>query len=279
MTLQRRCLEIDVFGSRPLAGNPLVVVLEAEGLSDAEMADFARWTGRSETTFLFKPTAPTADYALRIFTPVEELPFAGHPTLGSCRAWLEAGGQPARPGRVVQECAAGLVDVELRDEETLAFAAPELRRAVQLDEPALASAARAAGVDLACVRGGARLDNGPDWSVLLLDSVEALGAAEPTGDPRYLGLVALGDAPAGAACELRAFVPGTEGWTEDPVTGSLQAAAACWLISLGLISPPYRSAQGRHVGADGLVEISTDAAGRLLVGGSARVVLDGSVEL
>jgi len=236
----------------PLKGNPLAVVHGAQGLSDATLAAFARWTNLSETTFLLPPTDARADYRVRIFTPGGELPFAGHPTLGSCWAWLAAGGVPREAGMVVQECGVGLVRVR-RSAQRLAFAAPPLRRSGPVEPALLQRIVAGIGVDAADVLHHQWVDNGPGWCALMLRSAAQVLAVRPDwavlGDVK-LGLV--GAQPAGhdALFEVRAFVP-TLGVAEDPVTGSLNAGLAQWLIGAGLAPASYVAAQGRCWGAPG----------------------------
>ena len=299
--------QVDVFTATPYLGNPLAVVLDASGLDDDALQRFARWTNLSETTFLLPPTAPTADYRVRIFTPDSELPFAGHPTLGSCHAWLQAGGQP-KGDVIVQQCEAGLVNIR-RDSATqrLAFAAPPLRQSAP-DPALLAQVMQALGITPAQVIATQNLDNGPVWLSLLLDSVESVLALTP--DLRTLeqlkadvGIAALypaepappliaranreakafgrtmaapaSDAP---ALEVRAFAS-SMGISEDPVTGSLQAGLAQWLMTEGRLQAPYVASQGACLGRDGRVHIERDAQGQVWVGGDCVTCLDGQVLL
>jgi len=277
----RRFAQVDVFSTTPLGGNPVAVVLDAEGLSDETMAAFARWTNLSETTYVLPPTRPDADYRLRIFTPGGELPFAGHPTLGSAHAWLGAGGTPRVPGTVVQECAAGLVPLR-RDEgpgSRLAFAAPPTLRSGPLDDELLARAVAALGVPASAVVAHQWVDNGPGWAAVELASAAEVLALEPdltgAGDLR-LGVV--GRHPEGSEhlVELRAFVPGI-GVPEDPVTGSLNASVAQWLLREGRAPERWTATQGRRVGRDGVVHLEHDAEGRVWVGGATTTVVAGSV--
>jgi len=227
-TLPRRFHQVDVFSAVPLKGNPLAVVHAAQGLSDATMAAFARWTNLSETTFLLPPTLPGADYRVRIFTPGGELPFAGHPTLGSCWAWLAGGGQPQQEGLVVQECAVGLVRVR-RQGQRLAFAAPPLRRTGPLEAPLLQRILAATGLGHDDVLHHHWVDNGPGWCALMLRSAARVLAvkvdASLLGDVK-LGLVGAHAPGSDCAFELRALYPAPGGLIEDPVTGSLNASVA-----------------------------------------------------
>lgn len=273
----RRFTQLDVFTERATLGNPLAVVHDAEGLDDAQMAAFARWTNLSETTFLLPPTDPGADYRVRIFTPGGELPFAGHPTLGSCRAWLAAGGTP-RGDVVVQQCEVGLVRIR-RDGERLAFAAPPRRRSGPLDDTTLAAITRALRLAPGEVAAHAWCDNGPGWSAVMLKRAEAVLALEP--DWAALGelkLGVVGPHPAGhdAQFELRAFIGG--GNYEDPVTGSLNAAVAQWLIGDGLAPARYVAAQGTAMGRAGRVFIER-SGDDVWVGGHVAGCIDGRVRL
>jgi PhzF family phenazine biosynthesis protein len=278
--MRRRFHQVDVFTAVPLKGNPLAVVHAAQGLSDAEMAAFARWTNLSETTFLLPPEHPQADYRVRIFTPGGELPFAGHPTLGSCWAWLAAGGQPQRSDVVVQECGVGQVRVK-RDGARLAFAAPPLRRTGPLEPELLQRITTALGLRAADVLGHQWVDNGPGWCAVMLRSAAEVLAVKP--DWALLGNVKLGlvgAQPAGhdARFEVRAFVPGL-GVPEDPVTGSLNAGLAQWLVGAGLAPPAYVAAQGTALGRDGRVHVQRDEAGDLWIGGEVAAVIEGEVTL
>lgn len=271
--------QLDVFSREAFRGNPLAVVHDADAVTEADMAAFARWTNLSETTFLLAPQDPGADYRVRIFTPAGELPFAGHPTLGSCRAWLEAGGVPADAAQVVQECGAGLVRVRV-DGDELAFAAPPLVRSGPVDADTLSEVARALGLGPSDVRASAWVDNGPGWLGLWLTDADRVLAVRPDA-------VALGEHKVGIAgrhrdggpadIEVRAFFPGGVG--EDPVTGSLNASLAMWLVGLGELPPRYTAAQGTALGRAGRVSISTDDAGQIWVGGVAVPIVTGSVAM
>ncbi len=280
--MKRRFDQLDVFGAEALRGNPLAVVHDAAGLDDARMAAFARWTNLSETTFLLPPTDARADYRLRIFTPGGELPFAGHPTLGSCHAWLAAGGVPRRAGVVVQQCGAGLVEVR-RDadgkDRRLAFAAPPLRRSGPLDEATLQRIRAALGLQADEVKGHQWVDNGPGWCAVLLDSAARVLALRPDW-PRLgdlmLGLVAPHVPGGDAQFELRALIGG--GSCEDPVTGSLNASVAQWLIGAGLAPPHYVAAQGAALQRAGRVHIDRDGD-TIWVGGAVSACIHGEVTL
>ena len=276
---QRRFQQIDVFASGPLNGNPLAVVHDAQGLTDAQMAAFANWTNLSETTFLLPPADAGADYRVRIFTPKGELPFAGHPTLGSCRAWLSAGGRPKTPGRVIQECGVGLVPVRL-DGEDLAFAAPPLRRTGPVEPEVLAQIRGTLGLPEGAILDHQWIDNGPGWCAVLLDSVERALSVRP--DPALFGDLKLGVAalhpPGGpAALEVRAFFA-DGALVEDPVTGSLNAGLAQWLIGAGRLPPRYVASQGAALRRAGRITVSAEADGTW-IGGRAVIVLEGSAAL
>jgi PhzF family phenazine biosynthesis protein len=276
--VKRRFDQLDVFTSAGLSGNPLAVVHDADGLDDARMAAFARWTNLSETTFLLPPTHAGADYRVRIFTPGGELPFAGHPTLGSCHAWLAAGGRPRDAGVVVQQCGVGLVSVR-RDGLRLAFAAPPLRRSGPLEPALLQQVRMALGLEDEAIRAHQWVDNGPGWCAVLLDSAARVLALKPDW-PRLgtLKLGVVGPHPAGAEAqfELRAFIGG--GNYEDPVTGSLNASVAQWLIAAGLAPQRYVAAQGAALQRAGRVHI--DGRGDTVwVGGDVAECIRGEVEL
>ncbi len=280
--MQRRFHQLDVFSAVPLQGNPLAVVHGALGLSDDTMAAFARWTNLSETTFLLPPLDPAADYRVRIFTPGGELPFAGHPTLGSCHAWLAAGGVPKSPGTVVQECGVGLVRIRRSGHNggRLAFAAPPLRRSGPLEPELLTRIISGLGVGASDVLHHQWADNGPGWSAVMLKSAAQVLAVKPNwsvlGDVK-LGLV--GAQPAGhdTQFEVRAFVPGPPAY-EDPVTGSLNAGLAQWLIGAGLAPTAYVAAQGGALGRAGRVFVSQEG-GDVWIGGDVVVCVEGMVSL
>ncbi|MFN7572861.1 MAG: PhzF family phenazine biosynthesis protein [Betaproteobacteria bacterium] len=277
---ERRFAQIDVFTATPYYGNPLAVVLDGDGLDETEMRRFARWTNLSETTFLLPPTQPGADYRVRIFTPARELPFAGHPTLGSCHAWLAAGGKPHSADTVVQECAAGLVRIS-RDGARLAFAAPPLVRTGPADEPTLTRVAAALGIDRAEVVHHQWVDNGPGWVAVMLPSVERVLALRP--DSARLGdlkVGVIGPHPAGAECafEVRAFINFNGSLVEDPVTGSLNAGLAQWLIGAGRAPPSYVAAQGAALGRAGRVHVARDGAD-VWIGGDSVTCVQGRVAL
>jgi PhzF family phenazine biosynthesis protein len=277
----RRFSQVDVFSSEPFLGNPVAVVHDADGISEEEMAAFARWTNLSETTFLLPATDPGADYRLRIWTPGGELPFAGHPTLGSAHAWLEAGGEPATPGVVVQECGAGLV--RLRQGERLAFAAPPLTRSGAVDDADRADIVNALAVGDSDVVDLAWIDNGPGWVGVLLADAAAVLAVEPDwaafGDLK-IGVVGPYDDGGDVAVEVRAFCPGF-GMPEDPVTGSLNAGVAQWLVGTRLPSS-YVAAQGTVLGRRGRVHVEVEPAPEgdvVWVSGDTLTSITGDVRL
>jgi PhzF family phenazine biosynthesis protein len=271
--------QVDVFTDAPYRGNPVAVVLDGEGLSTAEMQRFANWTNLSETTFVLPPTAPGADYRVRIFTPSLELPFAGHPTLGTCHAWLAAGGTPAGAD-AVQECGAGLVRVRRGEGGRLAFAAPPLVRSGPVADADLERVTAALGVDRADVVDAQWVDNGPGWVAVLLESAEAVLAVRhgPTGD---LDIGVVGPHPPGGPCavEVRAFFPANGVPVEDPVTGSLNASLGQWLIGTGRVAAPYVAAQGTALGREGRVHVSRDDEGQVWVGGGTVTCVEGTAEL
>ncbi|MDT7518454.1 PhzF family phenazine biosynthesis protein [Rhodoferax sp. TBRC 17660] len=305
--------QVDVFTRIPYLGNALGVVMDGSGLSDEEMQAFARWTNLSETTFLLPPSpaaaAQGADYRVRIFTPADELPFAGHPTLGSCHAWLQAGGASKVAGTIVQECAKGLVKLK-RDDTRLAFAAPSLQRSTP-DSALIARVASGLGLRAEQVRAAQWLDNGPVWLGLLLDSMDTVLDLRPDhsalkGLARGIGVAGMDVAPAAPDLivrsnrEARAFggsssssaatlddPPSIEvrffaddiGVTEDPVTGSFNASLAQWLIADGIAPARYVAAQGTCIGRAGRVFIEQDAQGQVWVGGDSVTCIEGKVTL
>lgn len=280
----RRFVQIDVFTHEPLRGNPLAVVVDGDGLDDSTMAAFARWTNLSETTFLLPPSDPAADYRVRIFTPAGELPFAGHPTLGSCHAWLAAGGQPRREGEVVQQCAVGLVRIR-RDAARLAFAAPPLQRSGPLHDGLLARIAQVLRVSRAELLQHQWVDNGPGWAAVMLRSAADVLALKPEfGTTRDLKLGVVGAYPPGhdTAFEVRGFFPTPQGVIEDPVTGSLNAGLAQWLIGAGFAPPRYVASQGTALGRRGRVHVVRGAgadAGSFWIGGDVAGCIEGHVRL
>jgi PhzF family phenazine biosynthesis protein len=270
--------QVDVFTTTPYAGNPVAVVLDASGLSTEEMQRFAHWTNLSETTFVLPPSAPEADYQVRIFTPVAELPFAGHPTLGTCHAWLGAGGVPRQDGVIVQECGAGLVPIR-RTPDGLAFAAPPLVRSGPVEESLVEEIASALGLERGAIVDAAWADNGPGWVALMLESADAVLALRPQFIELDVGVV--GPRPAGSAeaFEVRAFTPKDGMTEEDPVTGSLNASLADWLLRTGRADAPYVASQGGARGRAGRVHVSRDDNGEIWVGGGTVTCVTGEIEL
>jgi PhzF family phenazine biosynthesis protein len=270
--------QVDVFTAVPYLGNAVAVVLGADGLDDMAMQRFATWTNLSETTFVLAPTTEDADYRARIFTTSHELPFAGHPTLGTCHAWLAAGGRPRDRLVIVQECPAGLIAVR-RDEDRLAFAAPPLIRGGPVDEATVERAATQLGISRSDVVDAQWADNGPGWVALLLRSAEAVLAIKPSIVDLNIGVVGPHAAGEDVAWELRAFFPNDGGTVEDPVTGSLNASVAGWLIRSGRATAPWVAGQGSAIGRAGRVFVSQDADGTIWVGGGTVTCISGSVEL
>lgn len=278
MTKSRRFSQVDVFTAEPYLGNPVAVVLEADGLSSEEMQRVARWTNLSETTFVLPARAPGSDYRVRIFTPTQELPFAGHPTLGTCHAWLESGGAPHDPRSIVQECEAGLVRVRPAP-PGLEFEAPPLRREGAVEEDTAAEVIRALGVDRSDVVDMAWADNGPHWIAALLKSADAVLALSPGYTTLDIGVA--GPFPPGSreAFEVRAFFPKNGSIAEDPVTGSFNASLAQWLLGSGRAHAPYVARQGTALGRAGRVHITRDDDGSIWVGGSSVTCVSGRIEL
>lgn len=289
---ERPFLQVDVFTATPYLGNPLAVVLDGQGLSTEQMQAFTDWTNLSECTFVLPPStqgrAAGADYRVRIFCPGRELPFAGHPTLGTAHAWLRAGGKP-RGEQVVQECGVGLVAIR-RDGPRLAFAAPALRRSGPLDKADVALIARGLGVARDDIVAHQWCDNGPGWRGVMLRSAEQVLALKPdaavlagldigvVGPRGKVGVVGASDED-GIAFEVRAFFPGHGGLAEDPVTGSLNAALAQWLIGAGLAPERYVASQGTALRRAGRVHIERVADGTVWVGGESVTCIDGTVRL
>lgn len=270
---------VDVFHTQPLTGNPLAVLFDAEGLSTDEMQQITRWLNFSETTFLLPPTSRDADYRVRIFTLDREMPFAGHPTLGTCHAWLEAGGKSRSNEAIVQECGAGLVPIR-SGEGRLAFAAPPLLRSGPVEEDKLREISEVLHIDRSTIIDAQWGDNGPGWIAVLLESADAVLAVEPAkAHPTRLDIGLVGAYPADSpvAFELRAiFSDHHRRLVEDPVTGSLNASVAQWLISSGRATPSYIASQGTRVGRTGRIHIDCDASGAVWVGGKSTTLFSGS---
>jgi PhzF family phenazine biosynthesis protein len=270
--------QVDVFTAEPLLGNPVAVVEDASGLTTEQMHAFTSWTNLSEATFLLSPTTDAADYRVRIFCPGRELPFAGHPTLGTCHAWLEAGGVP-KSEVIVQECGAGLVRIR-REGDVLAFAAPPLQRSGPLDESDVERIAAGLGLTRADIVDHQWCDNGPGWQAVLLESAEQVLAITP--DPHLLAdldVGVIGPHESGDIdFEVRAFFPGNSGLTEDPVTGSLNAALAQWLIGSGRAPETYLAAQGTAMGRAGRVHVLREGDD-IWIGGRCVTVIAGEVSI
>ncbi len=276
--MSRSFSQVDVFGSGPCSGNPVAVVLDAEGMGGEEMQRFANWTNLAETTFVLPPTRPEADYRVRIFTPVLELPFAGHPTLGTCHAWLEGGGGPGRANEIVQECDAGLIRIR-PGQGGFAFEAPPPVRSGPASEEDAAKVAAALGVEPGEMLACEWVDNGPGWIVALLESAERVLELQPGRLDFDLGVVGFHPPGSPTAIELRAFAPVNGLAFEDPVTGSLNASVAQWLLGNGRLEAPYVASQGSAIGRAGRIEISEDGEGAIWVGGRTETVIAGEVEL
>ena len=277
----RRFVQVDVFSPERARGNALAVVVDAEGLSDVQMQRFAAWTHLAETTFLLPATEPEADYRVRIFTPAREMPFAGHPTLGSCAAWLHSGGVPRRAGRVRQQCAIGLVDVDTTSPARPAFRAPPTTVA-PLPADRLDAIVEALAIPHTAIVRSALLVNGPSWQVLELADADAVLAVDasrvrwPTFQP--IGLVA--PHPRGAECalEVRMLAP-SSGLAEDPITGSLNAALASWMQSEGRLTASLVVAQGTAIGCVGRVYVRPDGSDVVWIGGDVHLLVDGTLRL
>ena len=277
--MKRPFAQVDVFTTEPYRGNPVAVVLDASGLTDADMQRIANWTNLSETTFVLAPSVAEADYRVRIFTPSVELPFAGHPTLGTCHAWLEMGRAPQDGSAIVQECAAGLVRIR-RDDGRLAFAAPPLIRSGPVDEADVVRVARLLGIAREDIVDAQWADNGPGWVAVMLRDAEAVLALRP-GDIEDLEIGVVGRHSEGgeAAWELRAFMNANGAAVEDPVTGSLNASVAQWLLGAGYATAPYIAAQGTVIGRRGRAHITQGEDGTIWVGGGTITCVSGQVEL
>ncbi|MBA2381240.1 MAG: PhzF family phenazine biosynthesis protein [Chloroflexi bacterium] len=271
--------QIDVFTREPYRGNPVAVVHGAGGITDEGMLRFAQWTNLSETTFLLPTTDPAADYRVRIFTPASELPFAGHPTLGSCHAWLEAGGVPRDRATVIQECAAGLIRIRRSEDGALAFAEPPLLRGGPVEAATVGHVADVLGISRAAIVDAQWADNGPGWVAVLLSSAAEVLALRPGFVDLDLGVV--GPYPEGSevAFEVRGFFPLNGATVEDPVTGSLNASLAGWLIRSGRAAAPWIASQGTALGRAGRVRLTQDEGGTIWTGGESVTCIRGEVEI
>ena len=276
--MKRRFVQVDVFGENPYRGNPLAVIVDAEGLTTSDMQTFAKWTNLSETTFLLPPTHASADYQVRIFTPTEELPFAGHPTLGSAHAWLTNGGVPKDGNTIVQECKVGLVNVR-RDDNSLSFAAPPLLKSGPVDDALIREAAESLGISREAIIDAAWIDNGPGWIGILLASADEVLAIQPKPMKLTLGVAGAHVAESRFAYEVRAFYSSNGITLEDPVTGSLNALLAQWLISSGRFNAPYLASQGTAIGYAGVVKVDVDDLDVVWIGGNVATCISGEVDI
>lgn len=280
--MERSFRQVDVFGEAACTGNPVLVVLDADGVDDELMRRLSVWSNLSECTFVLPPTSTEADYRVRIFSLNTELPFAGHPTLGTARAWLDAGGVPKQENLIMQECEAGLVPIRVEGDR-LAFSSPPRQRTGPVDPELLATLVEILGVERGQVLNAEWLDNGPGWVGLLLDDADTVLQLRPdtSAHPGQwdIGVIGAHNPDAETAWEVRAFfTDGVEPLREDPVTGSLNAAAAEWLLTTGVATAPYVASQGTAIGRRGRIHVS-EADGKIWVGGRADVVLTGSVDL
>jgi PhzF family phenazine biosynthesis protein len=278
VSMKRRFVQVDVFGENPYRGNPLAVIVDAEGLTTSDMQTFAKWTNLSETTFLFPPTHASADYRVRIFTPTEELPFAGHPTLGSAHAWLTNGGVPKDGNTIVQDCKVGLIGVR-REENSLSFAAPPLLRSGPIDNALLHEAAESLGISHDAIIDAAWIDNGPGWMGILLASADEVLAIQPKPMKLTLGVAGAHTTESRFAYEVRAFYSSNGITLEDPVTGSLNASLAQWLISSGRFNAPYLVSQGTAIGYAGVVKVDVDDSQVVWIGGNVATCISGEVDI
>ncbi|MHC9086146.1 PhzF family phenazine biosynthesis protein [Luteimonas sp. RIT-PG2_3] len=271
---------VDVFGSNAISGNPLAVIVATETPAVEEMQRLARWFNLSETSFLLPPTNPVADYRVRIFTLDREMPFAGHPTLGTCHVWLQSGGVPKSGADIVQECEAGLVRVR-RDRERLSFAAPPLIRSGAPTPEELTEAQQFLGIDSHEIVDAAWIDNGPGWLGIRLASADKILALKPARSwPRRIDIGVIGaHVPGGdTAFEVRAFFSDHLGTiVEDPVTGSLNASLAQWLFATRVSDTDYIAAQGTCLGRKGRVHAGRDGTGQVWIGGQTRTHVEGTL--
>lgn len=279
--MPRRFSQVDVFASDGFSGNPVAVVHDAGGLSTEQMLQITAWTNLSEATFLLPPDDPGADYLVRIFCPGRELPFAGHPTLGTCAAWLAAGGEPKDAERIVQQCGAGLISIG-NSAGRLAFAAPPMTRTGPIEADLLTERRKQLGLSAGDVVASSWIDNGPGWMGLLLESAEAVldvklpGQAIPGFD---VGLIGIHRDDAACAIEVRGLFADAAGQVrEDPVTGSLNASAAQWLTGLGKVAVPYVAAQGTAMGRRGRIHVH-ETADELWIGGDTIVTISGTIDI
>jgi PhzF family phenazine biosynthesis protein len=277
---KRRFIQCDVFSPIPTQGNGLAVVVEAEGLSDAKLQTFAAWTNLAETTFLLPPTEPSADYKVRIFSPGREMLFAGHPTLGSCAAWLHCGGVPKQPGLVRQECGVGIVDIDVSSDQ-FAFVAPPTR-IDPLPEDRLLAISNALSISPSQIVDTTQLNNGPVWQVLQLETADQVLALDSSlvKWPEFTPIGLIGAHPKGHECdfEVRMLAP-SSGMSEDPITGSLNAALAHWMRDNDKLNKSITIAQGTKINRHGRVSIRPGDEGRVYIGGDTHILIDGQVLL
>lgn len=278
----RRFIQCDVFSPIPTQGNALAVVVDSQGVSEEQMRLFAAWTNLAETTFLLPPEDAAADYRVRIFTPSREMPFAGHPTLGSCASWLHCGGEPRDPRTVRQECGVGIVEIDITQKDGFAFKAPPTSIEA-MDSGHFDAIIETLEIPRNTVRQTAQLDNGPVWQLLELESAGAVLAVDSSRVrwPAFKAIGLIGAHPAGAECdyEVRMLAP-SSGMSEDPITGSLNSAIAHWMQADGRLSGPITVAQGTAIGRHGRVSIrpSSDGDG-IQIGGQTHILIDGTVDL
>jgi len=277
----RRFIQCDVFSPIPFQGNGLAVVIDAEGLTDEQMQRFAAWTNLAETTFLLPPLDPSADYRVRIFTPSREMLFAGHPTLGSCASWLHCGGTPKTPGLVRQECGVGIVEVDLSQGSTLSFSAPPTT-VKEMDPTHQADIMRALNIPTDAVVHTAELCNGPVWQLFELKHAEQVLALDSSRVrwPSFKAIGLIAPHAPGNECdyEVRMLAP-SSGMSEDPITGSLNAAIAKWMLASGRLRKPYIAAQGTVIGRSGRVSVTPEGKDIAWIGGQVHILIEGSVQL
>jgi len=277
----RRFIQCDVFSPVPLQGNGLAVVVDANGLSDEQMQRFGAWTNLAETTFLLPPTDPAADYRVRIFTPVREMPFAGHPTLGSCASWLHTGGKPKTSGVVRQECGVGIVEIDISQTPTMSFAAPPTT-IKEMDPNHRLAIMQTLEIPATAIVNTAELCNGPTWQFFELKSVTDVLAADSAKVrwPTFKAIGLFAPHAAGNECdyEVRMLAP-SSGMSEDPITGSLNAAIAKWMQSNGRLQKPYLVAQGTSIGRLGRVAVKASSDGVAWIGGQVHIVIEGHVAI
>lgn len=278
----RRFIQCDVFSPVPTAGNALAVVVDGNGLSEQQMRRFAAWTNLAETTFLMPPQDPEADYKVRIFTPVREMPFAGHPTLGSCAAWLHTGGTAREAGRVRQECGVGIIEIDIGTDGDFAFTAPPTK-VEPMDHELYDAIVEVLEIPHSAILHSARLDNGPVWQAFQLDSAAAVLALDSSRVrcPHFKSIGLIGAHPPGTGCdyEVRMLAP-SSGMSEDPITGSLNAALAHWMQASDRLPGPVTVAQGTSIGRHGRVSIRPRRDGRgIQIGGQTHIVIEGTFRL